>query len=131
MINEKNELVVDLVLSNTLPVDVTVEINSEDVTATGKGKAIKIINNLVYYFSGENVDYKSGPYNVTVLARNTTGFLSIMLNDDELLESTEEFNLTIDLSSFPVGIFPGNHIEALVVIVDNDGNNNVIFIQHF
>jgi len=80
----------------------------------------------VYYFSGGNVDYKSGPYNVTVLARNTTGLLSIMLNDDELLESTEEFNLTIDLSSFPVGIFPGSLIEALVVVVDNDGNNNVL-----
>jgi len=126
MINENNELVVDLVLSNTIPVDVTVEIISEDVTATGKGKTIKIIGKLVYYFSGGNVDYKSGPYNVTVLARNTTGLLSIMLNDDELLESTEEFNLTIDLSSFPVGIFPGSHIKALVVVVDNDGNNNVV-----
>ena len=74
---------------------------------------------------GRNVDYYSGPYNVTVLAGNTTGFLNIMLNDDKLLEETEKFNLTIDLSSFPVGIFPGNYTEALVVIMDNDGNHNV------
>ena len=72
--------------------------------------------------AGRNVDYYSGSYNVTMLAGNTTGFLNIMLNDDNLLEGTEKFNLTIDLSSFPVGIFPGNHTEALVVIMDNDGN---------
>ena len=48
--------------------------------------------------------------------------MNITLNDDILQEGTEEFNLTIDLSSFPVGIFPGNHTEALVVVMDNDGN---------
>jgi len=57
-----------------------------------------------------------------VFAGNTTGFMNITLNDDILQEGTEEFNLTIDLSSLPVGIFPGNHIEALVVVMDNDGN---------
>jgi len=56
-----------------------------------------------------------------VLAGSTTGFLNITLNDDMLQEGTEEFNLTIDLSSLPVGIFPGTHIEASVVIMDNDG----------
>ena len=66
-----------------------------------------------------------------MLAGNTTGFLNIMVNDDNLQEGTEEFNLTIDPSSFQIGIFPGNHIEVLVVIMDNDGNYNVVFIQHF
>jgi len=50
-----------------------------------------------------------------------------MINDDMLQEGTEVFNLTIDLSSLPVGIFPGNHIEILVVVMDNDGNYNVVF----
>ena len=36
IINENNELAVDLVLSNSLSVDVTVQINSDDDTATGK-----------------------------------------------------------------------------------------------
>ena len=57
-----------------------------------------------------------------MFAGNTTGFMNITLNDDILQEGTEEFNLTIDPSSFPVGIFPGNHTEALVVVIDNDGN---------
>lgn len=57
-----------------------------------------------------------------MFAGNTTGFLNITLNDDDLLEGIEEFNLTINLSLFPAGIFPGNYIEALIMIVDNDGN---------
>ena len=69
-----------------------------------------------------NVDYISGPYNVTVLAGNTTGFLNVTLIDDVLLEKSEKFDLTIRLSSLPVGIFLGKCIKASVVIIDNDGN---------
>ena len=36
IITEKNELAVDLVLSNSLSVNVTVHINTDDFTATGK-----------------------------------------------------------------------------------------------
>jgi len=77
------------------------------------------------YYAG-NVDYNTGPYNVTLLAGNTTGILNIILNDDNLLERIEEFNLTIDISSLSGDIFPGNHIEALVVIMDNDGNQYLV-----
>jgi len=36
IIDENGKLVINLVLSNSLSVDATVQINSEDVTATGK-----------------------------------------------------------------------------------------------
>ncbi|XP_065910088.1 uncharacterized protein [Dysidea avara] len=101
-IHENDELVVDLVLKSLHSVNVTVQINNDDVTATG------------------DVDYNSGPYNVTVLAGNTVGFLNIKLIDDNLLEKVENFNLTIESSSLPIGIFLGKFIEASVVIVDND-----------
>ena len=88
-----------------------------------------IINNDVFCnYLTDDVDYYSGPYNVTVLKGITTGLLSVTLIDDNLLEGIEEFNLTIELSSLPGGIFPGNHIETLVVIVDNDGNHYFVLI---
>ena len=37
IINENDELAINLLLSSLLSVDVTVQINSEDVTAMGKG----------------------------------------------------------------------------------------------
>jgi len=43
IINENGELAIDLLLSNVLSVDVTVQINSEDVTATGKRDVYWII----------------------------------------------------------------------------------------
>ena len=84
-----------------------------------------VANGITTYYAG-NVDYNAGPYNVTLLAGNTTGILSIILNDDNLLERIEEFNLTIDVSSLSGDIFPGSHIRALVVIMDNDGNQYLL-----
>ena len=37
IVNENDKLTINLLLSSLLSVDVTVQINSEDVTATGKG----------------------------------------------------------------------------------------------
>lgn len=52
---------------------------------------------------------------------NDAGFFNITLLDDNLLEEIEKFNLTIIESSLPNGIFRGQHIQASVMIVDNDG----------
>ena len=43
IINENGGLEINLLLSNVLSVDVTVQINSEDVTAIGKGNVCRII----------------------------------------------------------------------------------------
>jgi len=45
----------------------------------------------------------------------------IPLTDDNILESRENFTLTIDQSSLPTGVNRGDRGEATVTIVDNDG----------
>ena len=66
------------------------------------------------------MDYTSGPYTVTIPAGQTTATFNVPITDDTILEGDENFMLTIDGTSLPDGVAPGNPDEATVTIVDND-----------
>ena len=68
-------------------------------------------------------DYESGPYNVTIPAKATTAQFDVTINDDNILEGNEIFNLTIMASSLPSRINIGNLTRATVTIVDDDGKH--------
>lgn len=50
---------------------------------------------------------------------------SVVINDDNIVESNENFNLSISSSSLPTGIDFGNPREVTVTIVDDDGKHNL------
>jgi len=67
------------------------------------------------------VDYNSGPYPVTFPAGETSVTFDVPITDDSILESNENFMITIDQSSLPTGVIRGDSDEATVTIVDNNG----------
>ena len=66
------------------------------------------------------VDYVSGPYTVTFPAGMTEVSFSVGITDDNILESNERFQLSINSSSLPNRVTIGNPSEVTVTIVDND-----------
>jgi len=66
------------------------------------------------------VDYNSGPYPVTFPAGLTSVTFDVPITDDNILEGSENFMLTIDQSSLPTNVNRGDPDEATVTIVDND-----------
>ena len=66
------------------------------------------------------MDYDSGPYTVTFPAGKTTVIFNIPINDDNILEGNENFNLTINTSSLSDGVTRGDLDQVTVTIVDND-----------
>ena len=72
---------------------------------------------------GGGIDYESGPYNVTIPSGTTTAQFDVAINDDDILEGNENFNLTIMTSSEPSRVSIGNPAQATVTIVDDDGKH--------
>ena len=69
------------------------------------------------------MDYGSGPYPVIIPAGNTTNVsFEVKLNNDNILEGNETFNITINATSLPGCINRVNPYQATVIIVDDDGN---------
>ena len=66
------------------------------------------------------MDYTSGPYTVTFPAGSTTVTFDVPINDDAILEGSEDFLLTIDQTSLPSDVTRGNPGEATMTIVDDD-----------
>ena len=66
------------------------------------------------------MDYTSGPYTVTFPAGSTTATFDVPINNDDILEGSENFILNIDGTSLPTGVTADNPDEATVTIVDND-----------
>lgn len=67
-----------------------------------------------------NIDYESGPYDVKLPADITKFTFSIPIKDDEILETTESFRLTIVQTSYS-RVFPlFQNFETTVFIVDDD-----------
>ena len=71
-------------------------------------------------FTGGGIDYTSGPYNVSIPARQLETFFTIAIHDDYQNEDHEFFIVTIDQSSLPCYIIVGNFSEAVVNIEDDD-----------
>ena len=66
-------------------------------------------------------DFMFGPYNVTILAGDTVGLLDIAIINNNVVEEIELFNLTIDATSLPEGIFTGDPNTTIINIIDSDG----------
>ena len=64
------------------------------------------------------VDYDSGPYTVTFTAGQTSASFDIPINDDNILENTEMFTLTINPPSLSTCITVGGPGQANVTIMD-------------
>ncbi|XP_065899383.1 adhesion G-protein coupled receptor V1-like [Dysidea avara] len=92
-----------LVLSNPSSTDITISVFSTNRSATGG-----------------DVDYSSGPYNVTIPAGQISVPFDVPINDDNVFEENEEFLLTIDQSSSLNGVIIGRRDKAVVTILDND-----------
>ena len=78
---------------------------------------------------GNDVDYGSGPYTVTIPAGNQSVVFDISIIDDNMLETNETFELSIDSTSLPSKVFPSRTDRdpsmTTVYIIDDDmpGNN--------
>ena len=73
-------------------------------------------------YVGGGVDYNSGPYTVQFDVGGTRVSLDISITDDNILESDENFNLSINPSSLPDSVTVGDHGQTSVTILANDGN---------
>jgi len=74
-----------------------------------------------FFLTGANEDYLSGPYFILVPAGMTEAVFNIPLNDNRILEETETFSVVINSSSLPNNVTIGELGEAVVTILDNDG----------
>ena len=81
---------------------------------------------MCYLTGGE--DYKVGPYSVTFPTNTTSVFMENLLNDDDIVEMDEYFNLTIDTSSLPIGVYASDPYHTRVIIHDDDSKWIYIFI---
>ena len=70
--------------------------------------------------TGRGVDYDSGPYIVTFTAGMTSATINVPINDDNTLESNEDFTVTIIRARLPDGVTRGNPGGTTVTITDND-----------
>ena len=62
----------------------------------------------------------TGPYIVTFPAGVTNVSFDVPIRDDNILESDEVFNLTIDPSSLPRHVTVTDPSQAVVTIIDNE-----------
>jgi len=67
------------------------------------------------------VDYDSGPYSVMFTAGMTSVSFDVPINDDNILETNEDFTITINSSSLPNGVTRDSPGAATVTIMDDDG----------
>lgn len=72
--------------------------------------------------TGGNVDYGSGPYNVTFQAQETSVTLNISITNDNIVESDENFNVAVNPALLPIDVVIANNTgHTIVTIVDDDG----------
>ena len=60
-------------------------------------------------------------YTVVFFAGINSSQLNILINDDNILEADETFNLNINQSSLPDGVVVVDPSQVTVTIVDDDG----------
>ena len=65
-------------------------------------------------------DYYLGTYNVTFPAGETTASFSILIADDNIAETNEQFGLYIDSSTLPGGVIRISPYFVWVTILNDD-----------
>ena len=71
-------------------------------------------------YVGGGVDYNSGPYAVQFDAGMTRVLLTVIINDDIILENNETFSVNINEFSLPKRVTIGDHGQSTVTIGAND-----------
>jgi len=71
-------------------------------------------------YTGDDVDYGSGPYTVTIPAGETSIQFDVVITDDNIVEGSEEFSLAIQSKSFPATVTRTNPGQMMITILDND-----------
>ena len=66
------------------------------------------------------MDYVSGPYTITFPAGTTTATFNVSINDDDIVERDENFELFIDPSSLPTGVIRAIPDVTTLTILDDD-----------
>ena len=74
----------------------------------------------VLNFAGDDKDYVSGPYHVSILAGQLEGLFTITVYNDDVKEENEYFTINIDQSALPCHVTVDNPSEAMVTIKDDD-----------
>ena len=117
-----------LILSKSVRTEVTVQVGTNDNTATGDH--LRSLNNILLddTYLGGDIDYDSGPYNVTFPSGEKNAAFTITINNDTVLEYDETFNLTIIESSLPENFILGEIYLAKVTII-NDGGSGKYAVQ--
>ena len=73
-------------------------------------------------FTDGGVDYDSGIYTITFPAGVTIISFDVPINDDDILESNEDFSINIRSGHrLPDGVTLGSIDKATVTILDNEG----------
>jgi len=80
-----------------------------------------------YYNSTGNVDYQSGPYNITFLAGEIYASFYIKITDDRITEGNEAFHLNIDPVSLSGDLVYGLLGGAVVTIMDDDSKYMCVY----
>ena len=73
-------------------------------------------------------DYDLEEHNITFLANETIVELSITINDDNITENNENFNLVIDDSSLPNTVTLGDYNTTEITIINDDGKNKLLIL---
>ena len=106
-----------LVLSNLLLSDLLIEVDINNATDFGKCSYYSTYMNNCHMYGrtgkGRDVLFPAGI---------ATAILVFSINDDTILEEDEIFVLSINESSLPSQVIVGDPDEAIVTIVDDDGN---------
>ena len=77
---------------------------------------------LISFFAVQNNDYSPGPYTITFPPGRMNSLLRIAINDDNVLEENETFNLTVRVINSLIlsRVSTGNVNQVTVAILDND-----------
>jgi len=89
---------------------------------------LKMLGNVL---TEHDVDYVSGPYTVTFLAGETSVQFDVVINDDNIVEASEEFSLAIQNKSLPATVTPTNPGQMIVTILDNDSELYIYTIVNY
>ena len=80
-----------------------------------------VINISVLMDLAGDVDYDSGPYNVSIPAEETHVSFKVLIRNDAIIESNEYFILAIIPGSLSDKVMLINPDETNIIIVDDDG----------
>ena len=96
----------------------------DEIIGTARSKGLYVYICIILFINNNaiatgNVDYTSGPYNVTFPTGITNVSFDVVIKDDKILEGNEYFTLSINSSNLPNNITVTDR-QAIVTIVDDD-----------